>query len=341
MRVLIIKLSSMGDVLHTLPAITEAVKRLPDLRFDWVVEKGFEQIPSWHPSVDKVIVASTRAWHKNWWSSRAERKEFFYDLISRRYDLVIDAQGLMKSAWIAHLAKGPVSGFSFFSVRERLAACFYKNRYNIPSGHAVKRIRALLSLSLGYAIGNHGYDYGIELDSGVFKRVKPVPKTLLFLHSTTWASKHWPESNWIDLTARAGEFGFTVWLPWWSEEEYQRCLRIAAGSNRAIVLPRSDLNNMRKHISAVDAVVAVDTGLAHMAAALVVPCLSLYGATDAARTGTWGVNQQHFRARFNCSPCLARECNLLSEAVLEPPCYESCSVDDVWCVLSKMLCLKC
>ncbi|HAY44967.1 MAG TPA: lipopolysaccharide heptosyltransferase I [Gammaproteobacteria bacterium] len=339
-RVLIIKMSSMGDVLHALPAITEAVQHLPELQFDWVVEKGFEQIPSWHPSVDKVVVASTRAWRKNWWSSRAERKAFVDDLTSRKYDLVIDAQGLMKSAWIAHLAEGPVSGFSFLSVREQLAAFLYKKRYNVPSGHAVKRLRALLSLSLDYTLGDQTNDYGIDLDGANFECVEPAPKTLLFLHGTTWASKHWPESNWIDLTELAGKSGYTVWLPWWSEEEHQRCLRIAASNDAAIVLPRGDLNSMRNHISAVDAVVAVDTGLGHMAAALSVPCLSIYGATDSTRTGTWGMNQQHLRARYNCSPCLARECNLLSETVLRPPCYESCSVDDVWRVLSKMLCLK-
>ena len=339
-RVLIVKMSSMGDVLHTLPAITEAVRHLPGLKFDWVVEKGFEQIPRWHPSVDKVIVASTRAWRKSWLSSRVERRAFVDDLTSRKYDLVIDAQGLMKSAWIAHLAKGPVSGFSFFSVRERLASCLYKHRHHVPSGHAVKRVRALLSLSLGYTIGDQTNDYGIEISNDTFERIDPAPKTLLFLHGTTWASKHWPESNWIDLAQRSGEAGYTVWLPWWSEEEQQRCIRIAAACDTASVLPRVDLNGMRKHLSAVDTVVAVDTGLGHMAAALGVRCLSIYGATDSTRTGTWGANQQHISARFNCSPCLARECNLLSETVLQPPCYESCSVDDVWRVLSKMLCLK-
>jgi heptosyltransferase-1 len=339
-RVLIVKMSSMGDVLHTLPAITEAVRHLPNLQFDWVVEKGFEQIPGWHPSVDKVIVASTRAWRKNWFSSRVERRAFVDDLKSREYDLVIDAQGLMKSAWIAHLAKGPVAGFSFFSVRERLASCLYKNRFNVPAGHAVKRVRALLSLSLGYALGDQANDYGIDIDSAKFERVDLASKTLLFLHGTTWASKHWPEANWEALAQRSSEAGYTVWLPWWSEEEHQRCIRIAAVCDAASVLPRGDLNEMRKYISAADAVVAVDTGLGHMAAALSVPCLSVYGATDSTRTGTWGINQQHLRARFHCSPCVARECNLLSDLVLQPPCYESCSAEDVWRVLSKMLSLN-
>ena len=336
-RILIVKMSSMGDVLHTLPAITEAVRHIPELQFDWVVEKGFEQIPSWHPSVDKIIVASTRGWRKSWYSSRAERRTFISELASREYDLVIDAQGLVKSAWIAHLARGPVSGFSFLSVRERLAPCLYKKRFNVPAGHAVKRVRTLLSLSLGYVLGDWVNDYGIDLGSAKVERVDSAPKTLLFLHGTTWASKHWPESHWIALAQRSDEADYTVWLPWWSDEEHQRCVRIAAACDAAVVLPRGDLNSMRKYISAADAVVAVDTGLAHMAAALTVPCVSIYGSTDSTRTGTWGANQQHVRARFPCSPCLARECNLLSDTVLQPPCYESCSADDVWRVLSKML----
>ena len=334
-----VKMSSMGDVLHSLPAITEAVQHYPELRFDWVVEKGFEQIPAWHPAVDRVFVASTRTWRKNWLASRAERKALVTALKEREYDLVIDAQGLLKSALISRLANAPISGFSFFSAREPLASLFYNKRFNVPAGHAVKRVRVLLSLSLGYTLDDRTYDYGLdaiseELDT---ENANKTSKTLLFLHGTTWASKHWPERHWIDLARRAVETGYAVWLPWWSDEERARCERIAAAGEGVLLLERGDLDAMAKHIRAVDAIVAVDTGLGHMAATFSVPCLSIYGATDPHRTGTWGANQKHMRASYRCSPCLARECTLLGGSLFEPPCYESCSADDVWRVLFEML----
>jgi heptosyltransferase I len=342
MRVLMVKMSSMGDVLHSLPAITEAVLQHPELRFDWVVEKGFEQIPTWHPAVDKVFVASTRTWRKNWRASRAERKALATALKEREYDLVIDAQGLLKSALVSRLANRPISGFSFFSARERLASLFYNKRFNVPTGHAVKRVRVLLSLSLGYALddkANNSNNYGLStISEGLdTEHANKTSKTLLFLHGTTWASKHWPEKHWIDLARRATEAGHAVWLPWWSDEERVRCERIAAAGEGVLLLERGDLAAMAQHIRAVDAVVAVDTGLGHMAATFSVPCLSIYGATDPNRTGTWGANQKHMRARYRCSPCLARECKLLGDSISEPPCYESCSAGDVWRVLSEML----
>ena len=339
MRVLMVKMSSMGDVLHSLPAVTEAVRHDPELRFDWVVEKGFEQIPAWHPAVDKVFVASTRTWRKNWRASRAERKALASALKEREYDLVIDAQGLVKSALVSRLANGPISGFSFLSAREWIASLFYNKRFNVPAGHAVKRVRVLLSLSLGYTLDDQISDYGLNAVSEGLntENANKTSKALLFLHGTTWASKHWPEKHWIDLARRAADAGHVVWLPWWSDEERARCERITAAGKGVRLLERGDLDAMAKHIRAVDVVVAVDTGLGHMAAAFSAPCLSIYGATDPTRTGTWGANQKHMRARYRCSPCLARECKLLGDSISEPPCYESCSADDVWRVLSEML----
>ncbi|MFN6883374.1 lipopolysaccharide heptosyltransferase I, partial [Proteus mirabilis] len=164
-RILIVKTSSMGDVLHTLPALTDARAAYPEICFDWVVEEGFAQIPSWHPAVDTVIPVAIRRWRKNWFSApiRAERAQFRHAIQAHHYDAVIDAQGLLKSAFlVTRYAKGTKHGYSRQSAREPLASFFYDIRHNVSKKmHAVERIRQLFALSLNYPLPTTQGDYGI------------------------------------------------------------------------------------------------------------------------------------------------------------------------------------
>ena len=159
MQVLIVKTSSMGDVLHTLPALTDALQAIPDIRFDWVVEEGFSQIPTWHPAVDRVIPVAIRRWRKNWFGNdtRQQRCDFKRTLQERRYDVVIDAQGLIKSAaLITRIAKGNKHGPDCKSAREPFASWFYNVRHEIDKQqHAVERTRELFAKSLGYDKPSH------------------------------------------------------------------------------------------------------------------------------------------------------------------------------------------
>ncbi len=154
MRVLVVKTSSMGDVLHTLPALTDAMQAMPDIRFDWVVEEGFAQIPSWHPAVERVLPVAIRRWRKAWFSApiSAERRAFRDALRAVRYDAVIDAQGLVKSAaLVTRLARGIKHGMDWQTAREPLASLFYNRRHPIAKAqHAVERTRELFAKSLGY-----------------------------------------------------------------------------------------------------------------------------------------------------------------------------------------------
>lgn len=154
MRVLIVKTSSMGDVLHTLPALTDAQQAIPDIQFDWVVEEGFAQIPSWHAAVNHVIPVAIRRWRKAWFSApiKAERKAFRDAVQAERYDAIIDAQGLVKSAaLVTRLAHGVKHGMDWQTAREPLASLFYNRRHHIArQQHAVERTRELFAKSLGY-----------------------------------------------------------------------------------------------------------------------------------------------------------------------------------------------
>jgi len=295
-RVLLIKTSSLGDVVHTLPAVTDAQHAVPGIQFDWVVEEGFAEIPAWHPAVAQVIPVAIRRWRKQPLQTlrSGEWQRFKTRLRETRYDLVIDAQGLLKSAWLTRYVKAPIAGLDRDSAREPLASRFYDRRYSVPRDqHALERVRQLFAQSLGYPTPETIADYGLDRNQLVTPGEAPY---LLFLHGTTWPSKHWPEQYWRELAERMSEFGWAIRLPWGNADEKARAERIADGLAGVSVLPRLNLGGIAKVIAGARACVAVDTGLGHLAAALDVPSISLYGPTLPGRVGAYGRSQVHLCA---------------------------------------------
>ena len=294
MRVLIVKTSSMGDVLHTLPALTDAMRAIPGIRFDWVVEEGFTQIPSWHEAVDRVIPVAIRRWRKAWFSApiKAERKAFKEAVQAVTYDAVIDAQGLVKSAaLVTRLARGVKNGMDWSTAREPLASLFYNRKHHIAKAqHAVERTRELFAKSLGYAKPETQGDYAIAQH---FLR-DLVPETspyCVFLHATTRDDKHWPESHWRALIGLLGESSLRIKLPWGAPHEEARAKRLAEGFDYVEVLPRLSLEAVAHELAGAKFVVSVDTGLSHLTAALDRPNITLYGPTDPGLIGGYGKNQ--------------------------------------------------
>ena len=296
MRVLLIKTSSLGDVVHTLPALTDAARAIPGIQFDWVVEEGFAEIPAWHPAVAQVIPVAIRRWRKHLWQTfkSGEWQRFKQRLGDTQYDLVIDAQGLLKSAWLTRYVNAPVAGLDRDSAREPLASRFYDRAYAVPrEQHALERTRQLFAHALGYTLPTGMGDYG--LNRALLADSAPPPY-LVFLHGTTWASKHWPEACWRELAEQMSAQGWAVRLPWGNDSEKARAERIAAGIEHAAVLPKLNLAGVAKVIAGASACVAVDTGLGHLAAALDVPSISLYGPTLPGRVGAYGRSQIHLCA---------------------------------------------
>lgn len=294
MRVLIVKTSSMGDVLHTLPALTDAMQAFPGIRFDWVVEESFAQIPSWHEAVERVIPVAIRRWRKAWFSApiKAERKAFRETLQAVKYDAVIDAQGLVKSAaLVTRLAHGIKHGMDWQTAREPLASLFYNRRHHIAKQqHAVERTRELFAKSLSYAKPQTQGDYAIARHF-LTQTAADTEPYVVFLHATTRDDKHWPEAHWRELIGLLKESGLKVKLPWGAPHEEARAKRLAEGFNYVEVLPRLSLEAIAHLLAGANYVVSVDTGLSHLTAALDRPNITLYGPTDPGLIGGYGKNQ--------------------------------------------------
>jgi heptosyltransferase-1 len=335
-KVLVIKTSSLGDVLHTLPALTDAVQQRPDIRFDWVVEEAFVEVPAWHAAVAEVIPVALRRWkHRPFHVLRAgEPQAAVRHLRAQRYDLIIDAQGLVKSAVISCFARGPRCGLDRDSARESLAARAYRHSFAVPRNqHAVQRVRQLFAAALEYEQPDSQPDYGIREQ---FSK-QPGTPCLVFLHGTTWATKHWPDAYWVELAGMAAAAGYQVRIPWGNEIEHRRASKIAAVNAAIEVLPRMQLGELAAVIASASGVVGVDTGLVHLAAALGTPCVTLYGSTDPGLIGTVGESQLHLQASFPCAPCQQRECRYQGEADVFPACYGSLPPARVWETLSARL----
>jgi len=316
LRVLLIKTSSLGDVIHALPALTDAARAVPGIRFDWVVEEGFAEIPTWHPAVGEVIPVAIRRWRKNLWQTfkNGEWRRFKKRLRDTPYDLVIDAQGLLKSAWLTRYVKAPIAGLDKDSAREPLASRFYDQAYSVARGqHAVERLRQLFAQALGYAVpaglGDYGLDHARLLRNTDQSADADKPPFVLFLHGTTWDTKHWPELYWRQLAERLTESGLQVRLPWGNPLEKARAERIAQGLDHALVLPKLNLAGVAQVLASAKACVAVDTGIGHLAAALDVPTISLFGPTNPGLTGAYGKSQVHLAGDYPaCAPCLQKKC---------------------------------
>lgn len=245
MRILFVKLTSMGDLIHALPAMTDAKNAMPNISFDWVIDKNFSEVASWHPAVKTILPTAHRRWRKEPWQSlkSGEIKQFLTSLRQQTYDLVIDGQTSTKSAVITLLSKGTRCGLDKDSAREWFASYAYQKRYFVSKElHAITRLRMLFAQALNYPFIDNQPDYGIA--NFAFPDVKfSLPKPyVVFVHNASWESKLWPEKYWHQLIYFAAEEKLNVLLPWGNQAEKARAERLAQGHSNAHVLPFCSLS---------------------------------------------------------------------------------------------------
>lgn len=345
MRVLLIKTSSMGDIIHTLPALTDAGCALPGIQFDWVVEKAFADIPSMHPLVNKVIPIALRSWRRRLvsFATWSQWQSFKKELQASHYDAVLDAQALIKSAFLMWFAKGTRLGLDWLSAREPLAAFMYERRFTVNFyQHAVIRMRSLFAKALGYEEPISSPDFGLMGFSHEYllqaKGTDTKEPYIVFLHGTTWTSKQWPEIFWRELAYRVNDLGYKVKMSGYTFDEQASAARIADQHSAIDVLPPLGVREMIDLILGARGVVTVDTGFGHLAAAFDVPTVSLYGATDPVYTGAVGKHSTQLAADFSCAPCLRRECRFQSSLdAVTPACYATIPPEQVSRALEKLL----
>lgn len=288
LKILLVKTSSLGDVIHQLPAVTDIRAHFPDAMIDWVVEENFAELPALHPGVSRVIPVAVRRWRRALLDPATWREMALFrkTLQALRYDLVLDSQGLIKSAAIALLAAGPRCGYDRASAREAIAALAYDKTIAMPKNlHAVERNRRLAGRLLGYE-PESPVDYGVAIPRADLPWLGMKPYVVL-LHATSRADKEWPEADWLVLAARLHASGLRCVLPWGSPLERVRSERLAAQMAEAIVPPRLNLTEAAALLGKARAVVGVDTGLTHLAAALNVPVVALYCASEPGLTGIY------------------------------------------------------
>ena len=294
MHLLLVKTSSLGDVIHNLPVVSDLRRAFPDATIDWCVEESFAEIPRLHPDVAEVIPVAIRRWRKHLGSMQtwSEMRAFRRRIKTTAYDAVLDTQGLIKSGLICRLARGTRYGFAAEVARERFAARFYDKTFVIPpNAHAVERNRWLSAAAFDYPVGLP-LDYGIATPDLSFPWLI-APRHAVLLTATSRDDKLWEEDRWIAVARQLIERGLPPVLPSGSAIERQRAERIAAGAPGTIVAPPLRLRELAAVLGHAELAIGVDTGLVHLATALGVPTIALYTATDPALTGVLGT--RHFR----------------------------------------------
>jgi len=295
MRILIVKTTSMGDVIHALPVATDLVRHFRNqqspLELDWVVEDAFAPLVALHPGVGRILPVAVRRWRESLWSSRTRSEWVAWrtSVRARRYGLVLDLQGLLKSAFLATQAIGPRAGLDRASAREALASWAYTRSYAIdPKLPAVSRMRALAAAAVGYqAIGQPVF--GLRLppvpqgEVGAFAQGLGESAFAVLLSATPRAEKRWPDAHWRALLESFEAARRVAILPWGTAAELSRARALCADLRYAQVAPRMDLTEATWLMSRASVVAGVDTGLLHLAGAYGVPLVGIFTGTEPAR----------------------------------------------------------
>lgn len=285
-RILIVRTSSLGDLVHMLPAISDIARHVPDPHIDWVAEESFAEIPAWHPAVNEVIKVAHRRWRKSWFSAsvRTERAALKRKLKGSQYDIVLDMQALLKSAWLVRQTNGVRHGLDFKSAREPLASFFYDVRHRVQFWQpAVIRQRELAGKTFGYTPEGPP-DFGLQM----FKRDTGEHPYAVIMPSASRDDKLWPVEDWHAVFDLLQSRGCALKLLAGNAQETTRAQQLIAGRANAEVLPRMGLTEIAEVLAGARMMVGLDSGLTHLSAAVGRPTIGIYKASTPVRTPLTG-----------------------------------------------------
>lgn len=312
-KILIVRSSSLGDIVHLLPAISDIQKHVKDFTMDWVVEEAFSEIPLWHPAVNDIIEIAHRRWRKDWFGSRSrsERKKFINKLQSTKYDYILDMQSLLKSAWVVWLAKGTKHGLNWKSAKESPASLFYNIKHNVEYWQtAVTRQRILASKVFGYEFEGEP-DFGLQ----AFTNDVQVQNFAAIMPSASTDEKLWDESAWHAVFSRLREYGIPIRVFSGSVRETERARELVKDLPDAEVLPRMNLTEVANTLASCKVMVGLDSGLTHLSAALGRPTIGIYTCTSPIRTPVVGSGYTASLGDVGVPPSQAMVLSKLDEAL--------------------------
>lgn len=285
-KLAIIKLSAMGDIIHAMVALQFIKSKYPNMKIDWFVEGSFSKVLQYNPHIDNIYELNLK-------SIKKSKKELFTQIklarkySQNRYDLVIDAQGLIKSAIVSKLVGKKVAGFSKLSIREKFAASLYNEKITISyDKNAIDRNAKILSEPLNFTISKKDilnkkpFLFFKNEDRKIYEFLSNDKKNILLIVGASWVSKMYSNEKFANITNSLNE---NYLIAWGSEAEKQIANKIANDSSNVTVLPKLDLNNLKALVSKVDLVIGNDTGPTHMAWALNIPSITLFGNTPGYR----------------------------------------------------------
>ncbi|HEY9103575.1 lipopolysaccharide heptosyltransferase I [Chitinimonas sp.] len=317
-KILLIRLSSMGDIIHNFPALTELRQHFPEAEVHWVVEEAYLGLAGLHPGIDKIIPFALRRWRKRLWSkdNRAEIRAFRDTIQSAHYDLALDSQGLIKSALVGKLSGAPLAGYSRKTARDPLSSFFYDRPIDVPRLHVIERARQLTGRALGYEPQGL-LDYGIVPPA---ERLpwQPADPYVVCLTATARDAKLWEEERWIALGRWLNAQGLRPVFPWGNEAEKVRSERLAAALDFALVPPRFSLVEAARLLADARLAIGVDTGLMHMAAAVDIPTVGIFCDSTFEHAGATARTFSRNIGGLAQQPPLADVQALVTEALQQP-----------------------
>ena len=339
MQILIVKTSSFGDIIHAVPALVDAHQNIPNCRVDWLIDDQFLHVINEHPLVNQAIPCHWRRFKGNLLAYRrsSEWLELKRQLRLKQYDAVVDLQGLLKSALLTKLCRPHAShGYDWHSCKESPASLLYRTRHKISRcQNAISRNRQLMASALNYQLPTSVPQYNWQDQA----RHSTNAHILLFTN-TSWSTKYWPKTHWIELGRQLVAMGFVPTLVWGSPSEQQFVQTLNHAIPGSHLLGKTSMGELQRLIASANGFVGVDTGLTHLATAMDCPGICLMGATDPNLTGPLGQFTRTTFSNLDCSPCKSRRCTHREFSPNISPCMQRIAPNQVIGQLIAMIQLK-